>query len=108
MNKMDYYREIDNARKVLGLPESATHKQIQASYRQLAAKYHPDRCKQEDKKRCQERFKEINHAYDLLCQYCANYLYSFEESEVKRNSIDKNLYQHLKRFYDGWWGNLDL
>ena len=40
--------------------------------------------------------------------YCAGYKYSFRERDVRRNTMDKESYEHLKRFYDGWWGDLDL
>ncbi len=33
----------------------------------------------------------------------------FKEKDVKGgNSIDKDYYEHLKRFYDDWWGDLDV
>jgi hypothetical protein len=52
--------------------------------------------------------KKINQAKDILLNYCANYKYSFKEKDVKKQTMDKQLYEHLKRFYDGWWGDLDL
>ena len=53
-------------------------------------------------------FKKISHANDILMSYCAGYNYSFKEKDVKRNTMDRDFCKHLKRFYDGWWGNLDL
>ena len=53
-------------------------------------------------------FKKISNANDILMKYCAGYRYSFKEKDVKRNIMDKEYYNHLKRFYDGWLGNLDL
>ena len=52
--------------------------------------------------------KRINQAKDIILSYCANYRYSFKERDIKKNIIDKELYEHLKRFYDGWFGDLDL
>ena len=104
---MARFIEIDQARKILSLDERATLKEIKESYRQLAFKYHPDRCK-ENKNWCEEMFKKISNAYDILMVYTAGYRYSFKEKDVRRNSMNKELYQYLKRFYDGWWGNLEI
>ena len=57
---------------------------------------------------CEEIFKKINHAKDIIGSYCANYRYSFTEKEVKKNTMSKEEYDQLKRFYDGWFGDLDL
>jgi len=102
------FKQIDEARKIIGLDEFATMEQITSAYRKLALKYHPDKCKKKDKKKCEERFKQISHAKDILYSYCAGYKYSFKEKDVKRSLISKEEYEHLKRFYDGWLGTLDL
>ena len=102
------FREIDNARRILGLGEEATLEEIKRAYRQLAREYHPDKCRDERKKGCEEAFKKINGANEILMAYCAGYKYSFKERDVKKNTMDKESYEHLKRFYDGWWGDLDL
>ena len=53
----DYY-------KVLGVEKTATHDDIRKAFRKLARLYHPDVAK--DKKRSEEKFKEINEAYEVL------------------------------------------
>jgi curved DNA-binding protein len=53
----DYY-------KVLGVPRKASHEEIKKAFRKLARQYHPDVAK--DKKRAEEKFKEINEAYEVL------------------------------------------
>jgi len=102
------FKQIDEARKILGLEETATLGEIKNTYKRLALKYHPDRCKDEKKKECEEVFKKIAHANDILMAYCAGYRYSFKEKDAKINTMDREFYKHLKRFYDGWWGDLDL
>ena len=102
------FRQIDEARKLLGLGEEASIEEIKRALRDLTLKYHPYRCKDKDKKDCEEIFKKINSAKEIILNYCANYRYSFKEKEVKKNAMDKELYEHLKRFYDGWFGALDL
>lgn len=53
----DYYQ-------LLGIPRTATQKEIKAAFRKLAAKHHPD--KNPGDKQAEERFKEINEAYTVL------------------------------------------
>lgn len=56
-DKMDYY-------EVLGVDKSASQADIKKAYRKLALKYHPDR--NPDNKEAEEKFKEINEAYEVL------------------------------------------
>lgn len=102
------FKQIDEARKLLDLGEEATLHEIKEAYKKLAFKYHPDKHKGKDKKESEEIFKKITHARDVLLNYCASYRYSFKEKDVKKTTTDKEFYEHLKRFYDGWWGKLDL
>jgi DnaJ-class molecular chaperone len=57
MEFRDYYA-------TLGVPKTATEKEIKQAYRKLARKYHPD-VNPGDKK-AEARFKEINEAYEVL------------------------------------------
>ena len=57
MAKRDYY-------EVLGVPKTASADEIKKAHRKLALKYHPDRNKYN--KEAEERFKEIQEAYDIL------------------------------------------
>ena len=49
--------------ETLGISENASEAEIKKAYRKLARKYHPDICKEAD---CEEKFKEINAAYEVL------------------------------------------
>ena len=50
--------------EVLGVSKSASQDEIKKAYRELARKWHPDR--NPDDKQAEERFKEIQQAYDAL------------------------------------------
>ena len=55
--KRDYY-------EILGVSKSAAEDEIKQAYRRLALKYHPD--KNPGDKAMEEKFKEINEAYEIL------------------------------------------
>lgn len=66
--KRDYY-------DVLGVGKSADATEIKKAYRKLAMKYHPD--KNPGDKEAEEKFKEINEAYEVL------------SDETKRRNYDQ-------------------
>ena len=72
---MASFEEIDEARKIFGLGEAATLKEVKDAYRRLARRYHPDRYSGDA--RGQEVMKKLNRAYKLLEDYCRDYKYSF-------------------------------
>lgn len=53
----DYY-------SILGVSKTATENELKKSFRKLAVKYHPD--KNPGDKKAEEKFKEINEAYEVL------------------------------------------
>ena len=58
-----------NLYKILGVSENASDKDIKSAYRKLALRYHPDRQgnkSETEKKKAEEKFKEISEAYSIL------------------------------------------
>src|ERR1700746_746395 len=53
----DYY-------EVLGVARTASEAEIKKAFRKLAREYHPDVAK--NKKQSEEKFKEVNEAYEVL------------------------------------------
>lgn len=57
MNKKDYY-------EILGIDRNASDDDVKKAFRRLAHKYHPD--KNPEDKSAEEKFKELNEAYEVL------------------------------------------
>jgi len=59
MQKKDYY-------EILGVSKDATSDEIKNAYKKLVKEWHPDRHTGENKKIAEQRFKEIQEAYEVL------------------------------------------
>lgn len=64
------------AYSILKISEDATEQEIKKAYRKLAAKYHPDVCKDVD---ADQKFKDITEAYKILTS---------DEPEIETSSIN--------------------
>ena len=58
MNYKDYY-------SILGVPKNVAEKDIKSAYRKLARKWHPD-ANPDNQRAAEEKFKDIQEAYEVL------------------------------------------
>ncbi len=84
--------------ETLEVSENASESEIKKAYRKLARKYHPDICKESD---CEEKFKEINAAYEVL---------SDKEKKAQYDQYGDAMFggQNFHDFSQAQGGNVDL
>ncbi|KAK4488860.1 hypothetical protein RD792_004650 [Penstemon davidsonii] len=100
----DYY-------STLGVPKSATSKEIKAAYRKMARQYHPDVNKEPG---ATEKFKEISAAYEVLSDDQKRALYDrYGEAGVKSSVggaggyTATNPFDLFEAFFGGGFSGMD-
>jgi curved DNA-binding protein len=88
----------DDLYAVLGVPKNAEAGAIKKAYRKLAGKLHPD--KNPGDKTAESRFKEVNHAYDVLGNAKKRKLYDEFGEEGLREGFDP---ERVRAYRD--WGS---
>ena len=78
-------QEVRNYYEMLGVTKNASSSEIKKAYRTLAIKYHPDR--NLGNKAAEEKFKDINEAYEILSDQTRRVQY--DQSISKQNFINK-------------------
>ncbi len=81
---------------ILGVPKTADADAIKKAYRKLAGQLHPDKNPGNDK--AEARFKQVNHAYDVLGDAKKRKLYDEFGEEGLREGFDAE----RTRAYRGW------
>lgn len=74
---------VRNYYEILGVPRSASNEEIKKTFRKLARQYHPD--VNPGDKAAEEKFKDINEAYDVLSDV------------TKRADYDRNFFAQTRR-----------
>jgi curved DNA-binding protein len=79
---------VINYYEILGVASNATPEEIKQSFRRLARRYHPD-LNQGDKQ-AEEKFKQINEAYDILSDEMKRRQYNSQFFAQKRKLVRNN------------------
>ena len=99
---MANFDDIEEARNLLGLGETATLKEIKIAYRTLAHRHHPDKHTGAVISEG-EIMKRLNRAYKLLTDYCNQYKYSFKPEDVARVYPQD---EYLRTFKEKWYDSI--
>ena len=78
-------QEVRNYYEMLGVDKNAPSNEIKRAYRTLAIKYHPDR--NLGNKAAEEKFKDINEAYEVLSDQTRRVQY--DQTISRKNFINK-------------------
>ncbi len=99
MSKRDYY-------SVLEIDKSASSDDIKKAYRKMAVKYHPD--KNSGNKSSEEKFKEVNEAYEVLSDDEKKALYDqfgHESPHSRSHSSFDGFQDVFSNFFGGFGGH---
>ena len=96
------FNEIDEARRLLGIGEAVTLKEIKTAYRRLAHHHHPDKTDSTNEK-SNEMMKKLNRAYKVLMDYCNEYRYGFRREDVSRVYPEE---EDFKTWCDKWFNSI--
>lgn len=96
------FNEIDEARRLLGLGETATLEEIKTAYRRLAHHHHPDKNSSTNEK-SNEVMKKLNWAYKVLMDYCNRYRYSFRQEDVAKVYPEE---EDFRTWGDKWFNSI--
>tara|TARA_B100001996_G_scaffold382879_1_gene376100 strand:- start:186 stop:899 length:714 start_codon:yes stop_codon:yes gene_type:complete len=67
--KAMFIKHADNAYKILEIDPDASDSEVKKAYREMAKKFHPDKIRSNDpalKKGAQEKFQEVQKAYEII------------------------------------------
>ena len=93
VDKEDYDPMCSNLYSRLKVDKSSSEKEITASYRKLALKYHPDR--NMDDHKSSEAFKSLSAAYQVLSDPNRRRVYDLGGEDPLRDDFDTAAYQTI-------------
>ncbi len=99
--KRDYY-------EILGVGKNATDEEIKKAYRTLAKKYHPD-ANPNNKQEAENKFKEVNEAYETLSDSQKRQMYDqFGHNGPQGFGNNNGYYSYSSSGFDGFGDFGDL
>lgn len=72
------YEDFEKAVDLFGIITKTSKKEVKQKYLKLSKKYHPDMPDGSE-----EKFKQLQEAYEILNAYMDSFHFSFEEEEFK-------------------------
>lgn len=98
-------KALTQAAQVLGIRGKASLKEIRAAYKRHMNEWHPDKCR-DGEKASLEMAQKLNHAYDILIEYCEDVPFDFSdegmESTAGESSTEEFWNEHFGK--DPLWG----
>ncbi|RXK12121.1 molecular chaperone DnaJ [Halarcobacter mediterraneus] len=85
------YKEFEKAVDLFGIITRISKKDLKQKYLKLSKKYHPDMETGSD-----EKFQELQEAYELLNSYMDSFVFSFDEDEFKTQFPSFTNYKNWK------------
>jgi len=78
LGKIMDYEKFEKAVDLFGILIKTSKKDLKKKYLKLSKKYHPDMPEGSE-----EKFQELQEAYELLNEYMDSFSFSFDEEEFK-------------------------
>lgn len=95
---------MTNYYAILGVRKDATPEEIKKEFRSLARRYHPD-VNQGDVN-AEEKFKQINEAYDILSDYQKRQEYDLQFFGTGKRVINRSSGFTPPKNFQGFWDNI--
>jgi len=99
MKKLIEFDDIEKAKNILGIGDTASIKTLRSYYIDLVKSNHPDKFPDGNKEKYEERIKEINNSYKLLMDYCENYEISFKMEDFIKTKKDSKFDDFMKEWF---------